>query len=135
MDQSLPRDHQEPQPRSVHVQLFDREGRPLLAGHIPSRRSTLRSGCSTRSIPNRERSIEPTCSAVYKTWGDDFVYHPLGGCLLNQATDNYGRLPGYPGLYVIDGSLVPGSIGVNPFVTITALAERNMATIVANDLH
>jgi cholesterol oxidase len=70
---------------------------------------------------------------VYKIWGDDFVYHPLGGCVLNQATDNYGRLPGYPGLYVIDGALVPGSLGVNPFVTITALAERNIETILAND--
>ncbi|MDG3011542.1 GMC family oxidoreductase [Rhodococcus sp. D2-41] len=72
---------------------------------------------------------------VYKTWGDDFCYHPLGGCVLGQATDNYGRLPGYPGLYVIDGSLIPGSTGVNPFVTITALAERNIENIIANDLH
>lgn len=71
---------------------------------------------------------------TYKTWGDDFTYHPLGGCVLNKATDNYGRLPGYPGLYVMDGSLVPGNIGVNPFVTITALAERNIAEIIATDL-
>jgi cholesterol oxidase len=71
---------------------------------------------------------------VYKTWGDDFVYHPLGGCVLNQATDNYGRLSSYPGLYVVDGSLIPGSTGVNPFVTITALAERNLAQIIATDL-
>jgi len=35
---------------------------------------------------------------------------------------------------VVDGSLVPGNVGVNPFVTITALAERNMDAIVANDL-
>ncbi|WP_433608076.1 GMC family oxidoreductase N-terminal domain-containing protein [Prescottella agglutinans] len=71
---------------------------------------------------------------VYKTWGDDFTYHPLGGCVLNQATDNYGRLPEYPGLYVVDGSLVPGNVGVNPFVTITALAERNMAKVISTDL-
>ncbi|WP_456238384.1 GMC family oxidoreductase N-terminal domain-containing protein [Prescottella defluvii] len=71
---------------------------------------------------------------VYKTWGDDFTYHPLGGCLLNKATDNYGRLPEYPGLYVVDGSLVPGNVGVNPFVTITALAERNMDKIISTDL-
>jgi len=71
---------------------------------------------------------------VYKTWGDDFVYHPLGGCVLNQATDNYGRLPSYPGLYVVDGALIPGSTGVNPFVTITALAERNLAKIITTDL-
>jgi cholesterol oxidase len=71
---------------------------------------------------------------VGKVWGDDLTYHPLGGCVLNQATDNYGRLPGYPGLYVIDGALIPGSTGVNPFVTITALAERNIEKIIATDL-
>ena len=71
---------------------------------------------------------------VYKTWGDNFCYHALGGCVLNQATDNYGRLPGYPGLYVMDGSLIPGSTGVNPFVTITAIAERNIEEIIATDL-
>jgi cholesterol oxidase len=71
---------------------------------------------------------------VSKTWGDDLTYHPLGGCVLNQATDNYGRLSEYPGLYVMDGSLIPGSTGVNPFVTITALAERNIEKIIATDL-
>lgn len=71
---------------------------------------------------------------VYKTWGDDFTYHPLGGCVLNEATDNYGRLHGYQGLYVIDGSLIPGNTSVNPFVTITALAERNIERIIAEDL-
>ncbi|RMI35001.1 GMC oxidoreductase [Nocardia stercoris] len=70
---------------------------------------------------------------LYKTWGDDFAYHPLGGCVLNQSTDNYGRLQSYPGLYVIDGSLIPGNTTVNPFVTITALAERNIENIIAND--
>nr|WP_245721561.1 GMC oxidoreductase [Nocardia crassostreae] len=71
---------------------------------------------------------------LYKTWGDDFTYHPLGGCVLDQSTDNYGRLTSYPGLYIIDGSLIPGSTTVNPFVTITALAERNIEQIVATDL-
>lgn len=71
---------------------------------------------------------------AYKIWGDHLTYHPLGGAILNKATDNYGRLHGYPGLYVIDGSLIPGSTVVNPFVTITALAERNIEKIIATDL-
>jgi cholesterol oxidase len=69
-----------------------------------------------------------------RTFADDFTYHPLGGCVLGTATDAYGRLAGYPGLYVVDGALIPGSTGVNPFVTITALAERNVARIIATDL-
>ncbi|RSS83437.1 GMC oxidoreductase [Streptomyces sp. WAC06614] len=68
-----------------------------------------------------------------KPFADTFTYHPLGGCVLGRATDTYGRAKGYPGLYVVDGSLVPGSLGVNPFVTITALAERTMARILAED--
>ncbi|QIP83073.1 GMC family oxidoreductase [Streptomyces sp. Tu 2975] len=71
---------------------------------------------------------------AYKIWGDHLTYHPLGGAVLNRATDNYGRLHGHPGLYVIDGSLIPGNTSVNPFVTITALAERNIEKIIAMDL-
>ncbi|MFG2522112.1 GMC oxidoreductase [Streptomyces sp. NPDC048527] len=71
---------------------------------------------------------------TYKIWGDHLTYHPLGGAVLNKATDNYGRLYGYAGLYVIDGSLIPGNTSVNPFVTITALAERNIEKIIATDL-
>ncbi len=68
-----------------------------------------------------------------KIWGDHLTYHPLGGAVLNKATDNYGRLQGYRGLYVMDGSLIPGLTTVNPFVTITALAERNIEKIIATD--
>jgi len=68
-----------------------------------------------------------------RQFADDFTWHPLGGCLLGEATDNYGRVKGHANIYVMDGALVPGSIGVNPFVTIAALAERNMAHIIAND--
>jgi cholesterol oxidase len=69
-----------------------------------------------------------------RVFGDDFCYHPLGGCLLDSATDAYGRVPGHAGLYVNDGALIPGSVGVNPFVTITALAERNAAEAIVPDL-
>ncbi|WP_330227988.1 GMC oxidoreductase [Nocardia sp. NBC_00508] len=60
-----------------------------------------------------------------------FTAHPLGGAVLGRATDNYGRVHGHPGLYVMDGAAVPGSTGtVNPSLTIAALAERNIAAIV-----
>ncbi|GAA3543055.1 GMC oxidoreductase [Nonomuraea rosea] len=86
-------------------------------------------------INSKEGTIYRTdLFGIYKIWGDHLTYHPLGGAVLNKATDNYGRLTAYPGLYVIDGSLIPGNTTVNPFVTITALAERNIERIIATDL-
>ncbi|MCX4829091.1 GMC oxidoreductase [Streptomyces sp. NBC_01016] len=86
-------------------------------------------------INSKEGTIYRTdLFGTYKIWGDHLTYHPLGGAVLNKATDNYGRLHGHPGLYVIDGSLIPGNVSVNPFVTITALAERNIEKIIATDL-
>ena len=56
-----------------------------------------------------------------------FTAHPLGGVVLGKATDGYGRVHGYDGLYVMDGAMVNGTTGaVNPALTISALAERNI---------
>lgn len=66
-------------------------------------------------------------------FGPDICYHPLGGMVLNKATDNVGRVHGYNNLYVTDGSLIPGTIGVNPFLTITAIAEYCIENIIKSD--
>jgi cholesterol oxidase len=66
------------------------------------------------------------------TWGRDIgvTAHPLGGCIMGDsakaaATDDKGRVFGHGGgLIVCDGVLVPSSLGVNPALTISALAER-----------
>lgn len=66
-------------------------------------------------------------------YGPDICYHPLGGAVLGKTTDLFGRVKGYKNLYVTDGALVPASIGVNPFLTITAIAEYCMEEILKND--
>ena len=42
------------------------------------------------------------------------------------VVDDRGKVHGYDGLYVLDGSIVPTALGVNPSKTIAALAERGV---------
>ena len=74
-----------------------------------------------------------------------FVLHPLGGCPMGNdakdgVVDSLGRVfkgesgnDVYEGLYVVDGSIFPTSIGVNPSLTICALAYRIASKIAGND--
>ncbi len=62
--------------------------------------------------------------------------HILGGCSLGcSAEDSVVGLNcevhNYPGLYVVDGSIMPANPGINPSLTITALAEYAMSHIPA----
>lgn len=41
-----------------------------------------------------------------------------------NVVDSRGGVFNYPGLYVADGSVMPGPVGPNPSFTIAALAER-----------
>jgi cholesterol oxidase len=55
--------------------------------------------------------------------------HPLGGAPMGSSeqtgfTDKNGEVFGYPGLYVADGSVLPGPVGPNPSLTIGALSDR-----------
>ena len=55
--------------------------------------------------------------------------HPLGGAPMGRdpsrgVCDDRGEVFGYPGLFIADGSAVPGAVGPNPSLTIAALADR-----------
>ncbi len=61
--------------------------------------------------------------------------HPLGGIRAGEhpdtdVVDEAGEVHGYPGLYVMDGSVLPTSTGVNPSATILAVAERSVETLI-----
>ncbi|MGE0547395.1 MAG: GMC oxidoreductase [Kofleriaceae bacterium] len=60
--------------------------------------------------------------------------HCIGGCAMgvdreHGVIDAQHRVFGYQGLYVVDGAAVGANLGVNPSLTITALAERAMTFI------
>jgi cholesterol oxidase len=60
--------------------------------------------------------------------------HILGGCHMGSSVDNgvidtSHQVFGYPGLYVVDGAAVSANVGVNPALTITAIAERAISLI------
>jgi cholesterol oxidase len=60
--------------------------------------------------------------------------HILGGCPIGLGPDDgvvdpHHRAFGYDDLYVIDGSTIPANLGVNPSLTITAMAEHAMTHV------
>jgi cholesterol oxidase len=60
--------------------------------------------------------------------------HLIGGCPMGLSAeegvvDPYCRVHNYPGLYVIDGTVLPANPGINPSLTITALAEYAISQI------
>jgi choline dehydrogenase-like flavoprotein len=69
-----------------------------------------------------KRALRPTDIEVT-------AFHPLGTCKVggdpnNSVLDEDQQAHDVPGLYVMDGSAVPSSLGVNPQMTIMAMALR-----------
>ncbi len=68
--------------------------------------------------------------------------HPLGGCpmgddakcgVVSPKCEVFREDGGvHEGLYVMDGSVLPGAVGVNPHLTITAVAEYAVATLASD---
>lgn len=59
----------------------------------------------------------------------EITVHPLGGCPMGtdpttSVVDSYGKSHVHDGLFVVDGSILPASVGPNPSLTIAAVANR-----------
>jgi cholesterol oxidase len=69
--------------------------------------------------------------------GVPITAHILGGARMGDTpeqgvVDPLCRVFGYPGLWIVDGAVIPTNLGANPSLTITAVAELAMASIPAN---
>ncbi|GAB2983400.1 GMC family oxidoreductase [Streptomyces pseudoechinosporeus] len=79
-----------------------------------------------RRIGGRARRLWTTLLKV------PITAHLMGGCPTGtdparHVTDPYHRVHGYPTLHIADASVIPGNLGLNPSLTITAMAERALA--------
>lgn len=92
---------------------------------------------ATRAMNNKIAAASltlPGLPGIVPDVNDSFTAHPLGGAILGKASDSHGRMIGYDRLYVMDGAMINGNTGaVNPSLTISALAERNIEHILQND--
>ncbi|MFF9221216.1 FAD-dependent oxidoreductase [Streptomyces viridosporus] len=84
--------------------------------------------------------LEKDGLAKVMPWTNDLVgaytVHPLASCRMGDdphtsALDDTNELRGHAGIFVTDGSAVPGALTVNPAMTIAAVAERAVPHIVA----
>ena len=62
--------------------------------------------------------------------------HPLGGCAMSADKTNgvvatTGEVHDVPNLSIADGSVLPGPVGINPAMTIAALAHRHAEHLIA----
>ena len=108
----------------------------LLDGHAPTARIPEASDLADEIAAKVDGQ---TCSLLQETiLGIPTTAHILGGCPMGATPaegviDAEHRVHGYAGLWVIDGSAVSANPGVNPSLTITALAERAMSLVPRKD--
>lgn len=86
-------------------------------------------GPTAHAIAGPDSTLLDTNTLFPSTW------HPLGGANMNTVCDLQGRVHGHPGLYVLDGALIPGTTAAcNPSLTIAAVAERALEIITTQDI-
>jgi cholesterol oxidase len=124
--------------QTVDSRLRLRLGRSLLTGFRRGLVSQVEESTATRSSSDIGQVIAerfaartngiPMGSVNESLFGTPLTAHMLGGCPMGiDAADGVVSVDcevhGYPKLFVVDGSIMPANPGVNPSLTIAALAE------------
>lgn len=90
----------------------------------------------TRAFARRVAGF-PVNAFTESLFGMPVTAHILGGCPMGRSADDgvidlKCQVFNYPGLYIIDGSIMPANPGINPSLTIAALAEYATSHIPVN---
>jgi choline dehydrogenase-like flavoprotein len=90
------------------------------------------------------RAVDEFCtqaaaSAVDRNWSTLFSAHQMGTCRMGgdprtSVCDERGAVRGIEGLFVADASLFPASSGVNPMITVMAMAKVVGEAIARSDV-
>jgi cholesterol oxidase len=108
----------------------------IRAGRQWSARTSLFTGMQTA---DNQLNFDYGRSAPLESLGNvSTTAHVLGGCVIGGAVgdgviDERHEVFGYPGLFVVDASAISAHVGVNPSLTITAMAECAMACMPLRD--
>ncbi len=87
----------------------------------------------TRALAEKVNGI-PQAAFTDSLFNFPTTAHLMGGVPIGRnesegVVDLDCQVFNYPGLYVVDGSIMPANPGVNPSLTITALAEYAMSKV------
>jgi cholesterol oxidase len=128
-------------------------GREVPAGVLGLRRGMLQASWTPEDSRSYFDAVRARQQELAEEMGADFqdnpvwhlgrrvvTVHPLGGAPMGRdqregVVDAWGRVFGHPGLYVADGSVMPGTVGPNPSLTIAAISERFAQGILAEPRH
>ena len=128
----------------VRFQLEDKELMDLMEGVkklvallFSAGATSLYSGFGPSLVMNKEDDLENLSPAFLKKKSNPMTIHLFSSCPMGEnkkvcATDSFGKVFGFSGLYINDASLLCTAPGVNPQGTIMALASRNMQHFLAN---
>ena len=130
--------------QSLDNQMAFTWGRGLFSGYKNGLQSVMPSGKSAPTyIPEANQAARayaevsdgiPFSSLMESVLNMSVTAHILGGCVIGAnaeegVIDPRHEVFGYPGMYVVDASAIPANVGVNPSLTITAMAERAMSLV------
>jgi cholesterol oxidase len=138
--------------RKHHRQVFLAMGRDAVPGrlHYEARNNRMQADLDLFHLAPRYTAEEGLMSDLASRLGGElrtspawsflgkpFATHNQGGCSMGttpdcSVVDENGAVWGCEGLYVLDGSILPRSVGVNPASTIAAIAERGIFQFIRN---